>query len=263
MYKVQMGDKPESGGRNEKNMKIDVLGVEFDDIAAKQAVMHACEIINSGGKAYIVTPNPEIIWMARHDGALLSAVNGAGLVLSDGIGVIMCARILGTPLRCGRVPGIDFAEALFEKMAQAGGRVFLLGAKPGVAELAGNQLMEKYPGLDIAGAADGYFTDDEPVVEKINSAHPDLLLVCLGSPKQELWMAENLGRLRVKLCAGLGGSLDVFAGNVKRAPAFFRKFGMEWLYRLLCEPSRIKRMIKLPLFVLAVVWKRLRRRPAG
>jgi len=258
-----MGDKPESGGRYEKNMKIDIFGVEFNDVAAERAVAQACELIDSGSKAYIVTPNPEIIWMARRDSALLRAVNGAELVLSDGIGVIMGARILGTPLRGGRVPGIDFATALFEKMAQTGGSVFLMGAKPGVAELAANKLMEKYPGLDIAGVADGYFTEDEPVIEKINSTHPDLLLVCLGSPKQELWMAENLGRLSVKLCAGLGGSLDVFAGNVKRAPALFRKLGMEWLYRLFREPRRITRMAKLPLFILALVWKRLRRKPVG
>ena len=263
MYKAQMGEKPGFGGRYENNMKIDIFGIKFDDVEAERAVVHACEIINSGNKAYVVTPNPEIIWMARRDNALLTAVNGAELVLSDGVGVIIGARILGTPLRGGRVPGIDFASALFAKMAQTGRSVFLMGAKPGVAELAGNKLMEKYPGLDIAGTADGYFTDDEPIIEKINSAHPDLLLVCLGSPKQELWMAENLGRLRVKLCAGLGGSLDVYAGNVKRAPVFFRKLGMEWLYRLFREPRRIKRMAKLPLFILALVWKRLRRRTVG
>ena len=126
------------------------------------------------------------------------------------------------------------------------------------AEEAGRKLAEKYPGLLIAGTADGFFTDDSPVIERINSAEPDLLLVCLGAPKQELWMAENIGRLRVRLCVGLGGALDVFAGNVKRAPAFFQKLGLEWFYRLLREPRRIKRMIKLPLFVLLVMWKRLR-----
>jgi len=111
--------------------------------------------------------------------------------------------------------------------------------------------------LVIAGVADGYFTDDGPVIETINAAAPDLLLVCLGAPKQELWMAENIGRLNTRLCAGLGGSLDVFAGKVKRAPTIFQKLGLEWFYRLICQPSRIKRMIKLPLFVLAAVLKRI------
>ena len=239
-------------------MRIDVLGVGFDDITAEQAVTRACEIIGHGEKAYVVTPNPEIVWMARRDAALRTALNGAGMVLPDGIGIVMGARIMGTPLRGGRVPGIDFAAAMFEKLAASCGSIFLLGAKPGVAEEAGRKLAEKYAGLKISGAADGYFSDDGPVIGKINSARPDALLVCLGSPKQELWMMENLQRLDVKLCAGLGGSLDVFAGNVKRAPVFFRKLGLEWLYRLIREPRRIKRMFKLPLFVIAVMWKRVR-----
>jgi len=210
-----------------------------------------------GGKSYIVTPNPEIVWMARRDRALSAAINGAGLVLPDGIGIVLAARILGTPLRCGRVPGIDFVAALFEKTAAAGGRVFLLGAKPGIAQEAGKKLAEKYEGLVISGAEDGYFTEDGPVINLINASGSDLLLVCLGAPKQELWMAENSGLLDVPLCIGLGGALDVFAGRVKRAPAVFIKLGLEWFYRLIREPSRIKRMIKLPLFVLAVIWKRI------
>ena len=238
-------------------MRIDVLGVGFDDIAITQADSRAFEILRSGEKAYIVTPNPEIVWIARRDEALRGAINSAGLVLPDGIGIILGSRILGTPLRGGRVPGIDFAASLLEKMAQSGKSVFLLGAKTGIAELAGQRLEGKYPGLIIAGAADGYFTDDEAVINEINKAQPDVLFVCLGSPKQEQWMAGNIERLNVKLCAGLGGSLDVFAGKVMRAPVFMQKLGLEWLYRLVCEPRRIKRMIKLPLFVLAVAWQRI------
>ena len=244
-------------------MRIDVLGVGFDDFSVEQAVGYAYDTITGDNRGYVATPNPEIVWMARRDAALRAAINDASLVLPDGIGVILGARILGTPLRSGRVPGIDFAAALFEKMAQSGGAAFLVGAKPGIAEEAGQKLEEKFPGLRIVGVADGYFTDDEPVIEKINSAQPDLLLVCLGSPKQELWMAKHIGRLDVKICAGLGGSLDVFAGRVKRAPDFFQKFGLEWLYRLFREPSRIKRMAKLPLFVFAAVWKRVRGSSCG
>ena len=239
-------------------MRIDVLGVGFDDAAIEQAVLRACEIMDGSVKTYVVTPNPEIVWMARRDEALRTAINSAGLVLPDGIGIVIGARILGTPLSCGRVPGIDFAASLFEKMAQSGKSIFLLGAKSGVAEEAGQKLKEKHQGLKVAGTADGYFTDDKPVIEEINSAQPDLLLVCLGSPKQELWMERCVAMLNVKLCAGLGGSLDVFAGRVKRAPMFFQRIGMEWLYRLFREPRRIKRMIKLPLFVFVVILKRIK-----
>ena len=238
-------------------MKVDVLGISFDEVSIEQAVSRACKIMLGGEKAYIVTPNPEIVWACRRNEPLRDAVNGAGMVLPDGIGIIIGARILGTPFRAGRVPGVDFAAALFGKMAESGLSVFLLGAKPGVAELAGGNLAEKYPGLRIAGVADGYFTDDGAVIEKINAANPSLLLVCLGAPKQELWMAKNSGRLTVPLCAGLGGALDIFAGKAKRAPVFFRRFGIEWLYRIAREPHRIIRCLKLPLFVLAVVARRI------
>jgi len=240
-------------------MRTDILGVGFDSISTGDAVLRASEMMRGDGKAYIVTPNPEIVWLCRRNESLRDAVNGAGLVLPDGIGIVMAARILGTPLPGGRVTGIDFSSGLFRVMAGTGGSVFLLGSKPGVAEEAGRRLAAAYPGLIIAGALDGYFTEDEPVIARINSIKPDLLLVCLGFPKQEFWMAENLGRLDVSLCAGLGGSIDVFAGSVKRAPAFFRKCGLEWFYRLILQPWRIKRMIKLPLFLLLVIWKRLSR----
>ena len=289
-------------------MRIDVLGVGFDDTTARQAVSFACDTIlraktdraktdderadeqraneeradiprsstddgdgicdgfkaamntSQQEKAYIVTPNPEIVWSARKNEALSNALNGAGMVLADGVGITIGARILGTPLQGGRVPGIDFATALLAEMATFGGSVFLFGAKPGVAEEAGERLKVAHPGLVIAGTADGYFTDDEPIINSINSAKPDAVFVCLGSPKQELWMAENLARLDTKICAGLGGSLDVYAGAVKRAPVFFQKTGLEWFYRLVREPRRIKRIAKLPLFVFAVMGKRIRKK---
>ena len=239
-------------------LRIDVLGVGFDNMTAEQAVLYAHDMIRGGDKTYVVTPNPEIVMMARRNETLRAAINSAALVLPDGIGIILGARLLGKPIRSGRVPGIDFITALFQKMSDTGGSLFLLGAKPGVAEEAGQKLAEKYAELRIAGAADGYFTDDEPIIAQINAASPDLLLVCLGAPKQELWMAENLARLDVGLCAGLGGSLDIFAGKTKRAPVIFRKLGLEWFYRLISDPRRIKRMIKLPLFVLMVIGSRLR-----
>ena len=231
--------------------RTDVLGVGFDDTTQQEAVAHALELMAQRRAARVVTPNPEIVMLCRRDPAAAEAVNSAEMVLADGIGILYGARILGRPLHA-RVPGIDFASALLGRMAQEGMSVFLLGAKPGVAEAAGQRLCATYPGLILSGTNDGYFTDDGPVVEKINAAHPDFLIVCLGAPKQELWMQRNAERLNVGLMAGLGGALDVFAGNVRRAPEFWRRAGLEWFYRLCTDPRRIGRMMQIPKFLVAV-----------
>ena len=239
-------------------MRVDVLGVGFDSVtlgeAANTAFSAVCGDCCAG---YVVTPNPEIVRICRDDPPFRDILNGAFLVLPDGIGVVYGAKLLGRPVS-ERVPGIDFISALFERMAKTQKSVFLFGAKPGVAELAAKNISAKYPGLVIAGTHNGYFSDDAPIIEEINSASPDLLLVCLGAPKQERWMAENAQRLNVRLMAGLGGSLDVFAGTVKRAPEGWQRLGLEWLYRLLREPRRITRMIKLPLFLVEVIFQRIR-----
>ena len=236
-------------------MRIDVMGVGFDSLTIEEAVARAKALMSERRAAYVVTPNPEIVMACRERAETMEAVNAADLVLPDGVGVVYGARILGTPLK-QKLPGIDFIQALMADMAQEGKSVFLLGAKPGVAEKAGERLETMFPGLVIAGAHDGYFKDDAPVVAAVNEAQPDLLLVCLGAPKQELWMQRNQSALQVGLMAGLGGSLDVFAGNVKRAPKLFQKLGLEWLYRLLKEPKRIGRMMKLPKFLFACIGKK-------
>ncbi len=237
--------------------RINILGVGFDSLTMDAAVSRGMALMAEKKAAYVVTPNPEIVMLAREDPALLNAVRDAALVLPDGIGVVKGARILGTPLK-EKIPGIDFATNLMAKMSESGQKLFLLGAKPGVAELAAAALQERFPGLVICGTNDGYFQDDAPVIEKINAVQPDLLLVCLGAPKQELWMQTNASRLSVGLMAGLGGSLDVFAGVTERAPVVWQKLGLEWFYRLLKEPSRAKRMSNLPKFGFAVIGKRLR-----
>jgi N-acetylglucosaminyldiphosphoundecaprenol N-acetyl-beta-D-mannosaminyltransferase len=244
---------------DDKSSKVNILGVMFDNVTMQEAVEHSLEIVASGGQGYVVTPNPEIVMMARKDAALMDALAGAALTLPDGAGITLAARMLKTPLR-ERVPGIDFAAALLEKAAHIGCRVYLLGAAAGVAEEAGRRLAEKHPGLVVCGASDGYFTDSDVVVEAINALEPDILFVGLGAPKQELWMAGNIERLATRLCVGLGGSLDVFAGNAKRAPKPFRALGLEWLYRLARQPRRITRVIKLPLFLFAVIRRAAARR---
>lgn len=239
--------------------RIDVLGVSFDDLTMDEAVEIALGFMQERRACYACTPNPEIVMAAKGDASLRAALSGAELVLADGVGITKAAAMLGTPLK-SRVPGIDFATNVISRLAQRGGSVYLLGAKPLVAEAAAEKLTQTYPGIVIAGTTDGYFTDDAPVIEKINAASPDFLMVCLGSPKQELWMSANAGRLSCGLMAGLGGSLDVLAGNVQRAPETWRRLGLEWLYRVIKEPKRLGRVMKLPAFVLEAAAEGRRRR---
>lgn len=237
--------------------RTDVLGVGFDNVTKAEAVERALALIDAREGRYVVTPNPEIVMLARENPALKEALAGADIVLPDGAGIIKGAAILGRPMK-EKVPGIDFACGVMARLAERGGSVYLFGAKPGVAETAAETLRTKFPGLVISGTSDGYFSDDGPIIEKIKDAAPDFLLVCLGAPKQELWMAKMSGKLPVGLMVGLGGSLDVFAGTVKRAPEAWQKLDLEWLYRLLKEPRRIGRMMKLPLFVIEAAGERLR-----
>lgn len=237
-------------------MRIVIKGVGFDEVSGREAGAKALALLREEGNHYIVTPNPEMVWLARERKDFTEALNGADLVIPDGIGIIYAARILGAPLP-ERVPGIELASFLLSEAAKNGSSVFLLGAKPGVAERAAEKLREQHPGLRVVGTGDGYFKEDAPVIEKINALKPELLLVCLGFPKQELWMRRYRDVLNTRLMLGLGGSLDVFAGDVKRAPEAWCRLNLEWLYRLLCQPSRIGRMLKLPLFLLSVLWERI------
>lgn len=238
--------------------KTNVLNVNFHNITMDEAVTAAFQSIEERSGKYVVTPNPEIVMEAQVNEALARALQDAFLVLPDGIGVIYGARILGTPMQ-EKIPGIDFAVNLIKKLSAVNGSIYLFGAKPGVAELAGINLKNKFPNIIVAGTADGYFEDDQAIIEDINRTKPDLLLVCLGVPKQEIWMRENADKLDVGLMAGLGGSLDVFAGVVQRAPAAWQKLGLEWLYRLIKQPSRFKRMMRLPVFLMCVIKKRVKK----
>ena len=232
-------------------MRIDVLGVGFDNLTMAEAVEQGVKLLHSEGMHYVVTPNPEIVEICRENPEANRVINRADLVLPDGIGVIKGAAMLGTPLK-ERTPGIEFAAHLMGRMAEEGLSLYLLGAKPGVAELAAQKLAEKYPGLKIAGTHDGYFKEDAPVVEAIAASGADCVFVCLGAPKQEFWIEKNGPATGAHLLCGLGGSLDVFAGTVERAPKFFCDHGLEWFYRLCKEPKRIGRMMKLPLFLVHV-----------
>lgn len=238
-------------------MRIDVLGVSFDNVTLDEAVDRGLELLELDGPHWVVTPNPEIVQRANQDPEFSEILSNADLVIPDGVGIIYAAKILGRPLK-GRVPGIDFASALLERIAGTGKRLFLLGAAPGVAEQAAVNLQLAHPGLNVCGTHDGYFMEDAPVIDAIRTAKADIVFVCLGSPKQEKWIAANGDSAGARLYIGLGGALDVFAGKVRRAPEVFQKLGLEWLYRLIKEPSRIGRMVKLPLFLVSAVGAKLK-----
>ena len=238
-------------------MKQDVLGLQFDNVTMDEAVARAEELLEAPGASIVVTPNAEIGYEALHDAQFRALLNGADLVLPDGAGVVLAAKLRKTPLK-QKVAGVDFADGLLGFLAESGRSVYLLGSKPGVAELAAEKMREKHPGLIICGMHDGYFKDEAPVIEAVNAAKPDVLFVCLGAPKQELFMKRHQQELTCKLMIGLGGSLDSFAGTVKRAPKWMIAANLEWLYRLIKEPKRFGRMLRLPKYLWAVVCKRIR-----
>ena len=230
-------------------MKKDILGVRFDDVSRQEAAQLGAAMLEQDQFHYVVTPNPEFILAAEKDADFRQVLNSADLVIPDGIGVVYSAKILGTPLK-ERVPGIEFAADMLAKLDQMGGRLYLLGAKPGVAQEAGRRILEQHPNIVLCGTHDGYFKDEEAVLLEVAAARPDLLFVCLGAR----WGRHTGARLAI----GLGGALDVFAGNVERAPESWRKLGLEWAYRLKKEPQRAGRMAKLPLVLVKSAGARLR-----
>ena len=238
-------------------MKTEVLGISFDNLTREEATREGARLLAEDRFHYVVTPNPEFILAAEKDETFRNILNEADLVLPDGIGVVYSAKIMGTPLQ-ERVPGIEFAADMLACLNEMGGRLFLLGAKPGVAEEAGRRILEQYPDIVLCGTQDGYFKDEEEVLLKVSAARPDLLFVCLGAPKQEKWMARWGKHTGARMAIGLGGCLDVFAGNVERAPESWQKLGLEWAYRLKKEPKRIGRMAKLPLVLVKAAGARIK-----
>ena len=240
-------------------MKTDIMGLQFDNITMVEAMDAAKALLQGEHAARVVTPNAEIAYEALHDENMRTLLNSAELMLPDGAGVVLASKILKTPLK-QKVAGVDFADGLLGVLETTGQSLYLLGSKPGIGELAAQKMMQKHPRLRIAGIADGYFQDEAPVIDKINASGADVLFVCLGAPKQEQFMARHQKALHVKLMAGLGGTLDSFAGTVKRAPKWMIRLNLEWLYRLIKELKRFKRMLRLPKYLWAVVCKRIRGR---
>ena len=238
------------------DQSINVLGVKMSTMTMDETVKKLAEYLGDGKVHTVYTPNSEIIYMAYKDDEFKKVLNSADIKTPDGIGAVYASKILKKPLS-ERVAGYDLMHAFLKYAAQKGARVFLFGSKPGVAENAGKMLCEKYSGLVICGTRDGYFKDEQTdeIINMINDSNPDIVLVCLGAPKQEKWIYTNKDKINKGIMMGLGGSLDTLTGVTQRAPEIWQKLGLEWAYRLVKEPTRIGRMMALPRFGLTVLFK--------
>ncbi|KHF39596.1 WecB/TagA/CpsF family glycosyltransferase [Halalkalibacter okhensis] len=234
-----------------------ILGVDVCPYNYKQLMQEVDRDIKEKKKSFCVAINPEKIMKAQDDPELKELLNKATYQIPDGIGVIVASKLTKGNIT-ERITGVDLMLHLCTLAAEKGYKVFLYGAKPGVANMAKQELEKQYNGIQIVGTIDGYEKDDEKVVQAINRSGADILFVAKGSPTQELWILEHMNRVNASIYQGVGGSFDVISGQVKRAPRLFQKFGIEWLYRLLSEPKRVKRQLALPLFMIQVL-KSIRR----
>ncbi|MQS89134.1 WecB/TagA/CpsF family glycosyltransferase [Companilactobacillus mishanensis] len=227
--------------------RINILGTEFDNFTEDQ--FHKClnEDLDNHANKFIVTPNPEIVLSARKNTRFSNIVNNADYVIPDGIGIIKGANTLGTPMH-GRITGFDTLMYLVKTANDKKLKVYLLGAKPEVIKASADRIKREFTGIDLVGYHDGYFDDDKKIAEDIAAKKPNIVLVALGSPKQEYFI-NQFRDLNPAIWIGVGGSFDVFSGTKKRAPKIVQKLSLEWLYRLLKEPTRIGRMAAIPRYM--------------
>lgn len=233
-------------------MKENILGIDvcsdtYDELAAK-----LLQDIDKGRKSFIVAINPEKIMKAQEDRELKSLLNQATYQIPDGIGVILASKLKKGRIH-ERVTGIDMMLKLCQEATNNGKKIFLYGAKPGIADEAKAKLEEMFPGILIVGTLNGYEKNEEVIERTINDSGAEIVFVALGSPAQENWIIAHKEKLNPSVYQGVGGSFDVISGRLNRAPAVFQKFGLEWLYRLLKEPWRWKRQLELPRFLLRVL----------
>ncbi len=214
------------------------------------------EALEYATKGQVVTLNPEMIENASKNPDFRTILNNAELVIPDGIGVQLGLKILGHSVR--RIAGIEFSRKIIEKFSNEGKSIALIGAKPEVIEAAVNNLKKEIPNINIAYYHDGYFKDNNEILKELENAHPSLVLAALGSPKQEEFNFNGKKLLPDCLFIGVGGSFDVWAGAVERAPEIYQKLCIEWLYRTIKEPKRFKRIFPtLPMFVLKVLKEKI------
>lgn len=221
-----------------------------DNITFNEALEYFTKNSGAGsGKHFVVSVNPEIILLARSDKEYESILKSADLALNDGVGVSFAAKVFGKRLP-GRVAGADLVEKVCREIAKKPVTVGFLGGKGNVAIKTSERLKEKYPGLKVS-----YALEEWP--KSSNSLKSDILFVAFGSPKQEKWIYEHLDTLNAKIVMGVGGTFDFISGKVKRAPVWMRNLGLEWLFRLIMQPSRIKRQLKLPHFLVLVILEKI------
>ena len=234
--------------------RVAVLDVMIDVVTMEEAVRTVEEFITQKKTHLVVTPNAEIIMMAQEDRQLAEIINNADLVVPDGAGVVWAARHNGDAMP-ERVAGYDLVQNLLAKASTQKYRIYMLGGAPGVVDKAKEMAEVHYPGVQIVGTRHGFFTknDEAEIVSNIKSSCPDILLVALGVPRQEKWLTEYMKQLEVPVGIGVGGTFDVMAGVVKRAPLWMQNAKLEWLYRLVSEPKRAIRMLALPRFVMQVI----------
>ncbi|GIN57245.1 acetylglucosaminyldiphosphoundecaprenol acetyl-beta-D-mannosaminyltransferase [Lederbergia ruris] len=229
--------------------KVDILGVEFDFTTQQEILNILQDKIERNKKAFVVTANPEIVMYANKDPQYMHTLQFANHIIADGVGVILGSKIVRQPLP-ERIAGFDLMIELLSIANQKGLRVFFLGASEQTLEKMIPKIKRDYPKLVIAGYHHGFFKGHEHKVKQmVKEAKADLVFVALGYPKQEEWIQKNIDSFEKGIFMGIGGSFDILAGTVKRAPGFWRNLNLEWLYRLIQQPTRWKRMLALPTFV--------------
>ncbi|MQS75889.1 WecB/TagA/CpsF family glycosyltransferase [Lactobacillus halodurans] len=227
--------------------RINILGTEFDNFTEKQFHLYLDNDLDFKANKFIVTPNPEIVLSARKDANFSKIINNADYVIPDGIGIIKGAKTLGTPMH-ERITGFDTLKYLIEAANRKLLKVYILGSKPEVIEATANKIKKDYPQIDLVGYHDGYFKDEGEIAQEIITKKPNLVLVALGSPKQEIFINKYKDQLNA-VWIGVGGSFDVFSGTKKRAPKIMQKLNLEWFYRLVKEPTRFGRMLAIPKYL--------------
>lgn len=234
--------------------QVEILGVNVNSLTMAQAVEVVQQFIAEKKVALVATANAEMLMRSTQDEELKDILNQADLVVPDGAGTVWAAGHLGEPMP-ERVAGFDLAQELMREAPARGDRIYFFGSAPGVADKAKAKAEELYPGIQVVGTRNGFFTEaDEPgIIAEIKAARPDILLAALGVPKQEKWLKKHMQELQVPVSIGVGGTLDVMAGVMERAPLWMQKAKLEWLFRGLKQPSRAGRLLALPKFVLKVV----------
>ena len=264
MHSISMEKIMEPYINHEGNNKADgipsisLLGVRVHRVDMEATLNIIRGFISSGNPHIIVTADASAIVIAQNDEDFRGIINNADLVTPDGAGLLKAAKLFGTPL-IDRVSGVDIANNVCGMGAEDGFSIFLLGAKPGIAEMAGERLKQQYPGLKIAGTHHGYFTEAEnaAIAAKVRDAGAKVLLVGLGIPRQEKWIRDHLSELGVCMAMGVGGSFDVLSGQIRRAPVWMQRHGLEWVYRLAKDPKKITKVATLPRFVMLVLIGRI------